>query len=93
MTKIDIIDSLQDNLGLTKKEARSAVEAVFYKIKQTLIEGEGVKLSGFGTFNVRKKGARKGRNPMTKEEFEIKPRRVISFKASVELKKSCNKKM
>ncbi len=92
MTKIDIINSLQDNLGLTKREAREIVEAVFYKIKQRLIDGEGIKLSGFGTFNIRKKRARKGRNPITKEEFEITPRRVITFKASVELKKSCNKK-
>jgi integration host factor subunit alpha len=92
MTKIDIIDSLQGNLGLTKKEAREVVEVVFYKIKQTLIDGEGIKLSGFGTFNVRKKRARKGRNPMTKEEFDITPRKVVTFKASVELKKSCNKK-
>lgn len=91
MTKIDIINSLQDNLGLTKKEAREIVEAVFYKIKQRLMDGEGIKLSGFGTFNVRKKRARKGRNPMTKEEFEITPRRVVTFKASVELKKHCNK--
>ncbi len=92
MTKIDIIDALQDNLGLTKKEAREIVEVIFYKIKQKLIDGEGVKLSGFGTFNIRKKRARKGRNPMTKQEFEITPRRVVTFKASVELKKSCNKK-
>lgn len=92
MTKIDIINSLQDNLGLTKREAREIVGAVFYKIKQRLIDGEGIKLSGFGTFNIRKKRARKGRNPITKEEFEITPRRVITFKASVDLKKSCNKK-
>ncbi len=91
MTKIDIIDLLNADLGLTKKDAREIVEVVFDKIKHTLINGESIKVSGFGTFNVRKKGARKGRNPRTKEEFEIKPRRVVTFKASVELKKSCNR--
>jgi len=91
MTKIDIIDLLYEKMGLPKKEAREVVEAVFDTIKHTLIAGESIKISGFGTFNIRKKGSRKGRNPRTKQEVEIKPRKVVTFKASVDLKKSSNK--
>ncbi len=88
MTKIDIIDLLYERMGLPKREAREVVDAVFDTIKNTLIAGEQVKIAGFGTFNIRKKGSRKGRNPRTKEEVEIKPRKVLVFKASSELKKT-----
>ncbi len=91
MTKLDIITLLYEKVGLPKREARDVVEAVFDTIKDTLIAGEQIKLSGFGTFNVRKKGSRKGRNPKTKQEVEIKPRKVVTFKASEALKKSFNK--
>lgn len=91
MTKVDIIGLLYEKMGLPKREAREVVNAVFDTIKYTLVAGEQIKISGFGTFNVRKKGSRKGRNPITKQEVEIKPRKVITFKASTELKKSFNK--
>lgn len=93
MTKVDIISLLYEKMGLPKREAREVVETIFDTIKNTLVDGEQIKISGFGTFNVRKKGSRKGRNPKTKQEVEIKPRKVITFKASAELKKSFSKSL
>lgn len=93
MTKVDIIGLLYEKMGLPKREAREVVDAVFDTIKHTLVAGEQIKISGFGTFNVRKKASRKGRNPRTKQEVEIQPRKVITFKASAELKKSFNKSL
>ncbi len=90
MTKGDLIGILYEKVGLPKKEAEEVVEALFETIKETLIIGETIKISGFGTFYVRKKGARKGRNPKTLQEVEIKPRKVITFKVSDSLKKSLN---
>ncbi|MBI5212153.1 MAG: integration host factor subunit alpha [Nitrospirae bacterium] len=86
MTKADIVNLVFERVGLPKNEAQDIVEKVFDTIKQTLIAGESIKISGFGTFNVRKKSARVGRNPKTKEEVEITPRRVVTFKASDQLK-------
>ena len=86
MTKADIVNLVFERVGLPKNEAQDIVENVFDTIKQTLIAGESIKISGFGTFNVRKKSARVGRNPKTKEEVEITPRRVVTFKASDQLK-------
>ncbi|MFA5354412.1 MAG: integration host factor subunit alpha [Thermodesulfovibrionales bacterium] len=86
MTKADIVNMVFERVGLPKNESHEIVEVVFDTIKQTLIAGESIKISGFGTFNVRKKGARIGRNPKTKEEVEISPRRVVTFKASDQLK-------
>ncbi|HCZ11172.1 MAG TPA: integration host factor subunit alpha [Nitrospiraceae bacterium] len=92
MTKADIVNLVFERVGLPKNEAQDIVENVFDTIKQTLIAGESIKISGFGTFNVRKKGARVGRNPKTKEEVEITPRRVVTFKASDQLKELIEKK-
>jgi integration host factor subunit alpha len=86
MTKADVVNLVFEKVGLPRNEAHEIVEVVIDTIKQTLIAGESVKISGFGTFNVRKKGARVGRNPKTKKEVEITPRRVVIFKASDQLK-------
>lgn len=86
MTKGDIVNLIFEKVGLPKNEAQDIAEIVFDILKQTLIAGESVKISGFGTFNVRKKKARIGRNPKTKEDVEIAPRRVVTFKASDQLK-------
>ncbi|HSB52486.1 MAG TPA: integration host factor subunit alpha [Dissulfurispiraceae bacterium] len=86
MTKADIVNLVVGKVGLPRNESQEIVEAVFDTIKETLIAGESVKVSVFGTFNVRKKGARIGRNPKTKQEVEITPRRVVTFKASEYLK-------
>lgn len=83
MTKADIVSEVFEKVGLPKQEAEELVEMILDIIKQTLKEGETVKLSGFGNFIVRSKNARKGRNPKTGEEIEITPRRVVSFRPSM----------
>ncbi|MBI4689658.1 MAG: integration host factor subunit alpha [Nitrospirae bacterium] len=86
MTKADIADAIFEKVGLSKKEAQDIIEIIFETLKQTLKEGESVKISSFGTFHVRKKAARRGRNPKTGEDLEISPRKVITFRASNKLK-------
>lgn len=86
MTKADIVNSVFEKIGLPKNETQEIVEIIFDIIKQTLIEGESIKISGFGTFHVKKKGPRIGRNPKTGVEAEITPRRVVTFKASDQVK-------
>lgn len=82
MTKADLVDIIFGKVGLSKIESQNIIELIFDTVKQTLIEGESVKVSGFGTFNVKKKNARRGRNPKTGQELQITPRRVITFRAS-----------
>ena len=86
MTKADIVNRLSGNIGLPRNEAREIVEVIFDTLKETLVAGESVKVAGFGTFMIKKKAARVGRNPKTKEEVEITPRRVVTFRASDFLK-------
>lgn len=86
MTKADLVEIIFEKVGLSKKEAQVIVETIFETTKQAFVEGESVKLSGFGTFNVRQKRARRGRNPKTGDELEITPRRVLTFRASNQLK-------
>ncbi|GAB4483708.1 MAG: integration host factor subunit alpha [Thermodesulfovibrionales bacterium] len=91
MTKADLVDSIFEKVGLSKKEAQDIIEIIFDSLKQTFAEGESVKISGFGTFHVRKKLARRGRNPKTGDELEITPRRVITFRVSNQLKEEIEK--
>jgi integration host factor alpha subunit len=91
MTKADLVDAIFEKVGLPKKEAQDIVEILFDTIKQTFTEGESVKISGFGTFNIRKKTSRRGRNPKTGEDLEITPRRVITFRVSNQLKEEIEK--
>ncbi len=86
MTKADLVEIIFEKVGLSKKEAQTIVESIFETISQAFREGESVKLSGFGTFNVRQKRARRGRNPKTGDELEITPRRVLTFRASNQMK-------
>ena len=79
MVKADIIRSLELQLGLTHEEATQQVEQILHLIKSTLEDGEPVLISGFGQWKVRMKKARIGRNPKTKEEYEISPRQVVTF--------------
>ena len=90
MTKIDIIQQVYEKLGFSKKEAAEIVEAVFDIIKDTLADGEVVKISGFGNFVVKEKRSRRGRNPQTGEEISITARRVLTFKSSQVLRKTIN---
>jgi len=91
MTKADLVDTIFEKIGLSKKEAQEVIETLFDTMKQTFTEGESVKIPEFGTFNVRKKMSRRGRNPKTGEDFEITPRKVITFKASNQLKSAIEK--
>ncbi len=91
MTKAEIIERVYENLGgFSKKESADIVERVFETIKETLEEGEKIKISGFGNFVVRQKKERTGRNPQTGEEIKIAPRRVLTFKPSQVLKNAIN---
>lgn len=90
MTKADIIESVYQQVGFSKKESAEIVEMVFDTIKQTLERGEKIKISGFGNFLVREKNARVGRNPQTGEEIEISARRVLTFRPSQVLKAAIN---
>ena len=90
MTKIDIVQDVCNKLGFSKKDSARIVEAVFDTMKENLARGEKVKISGFGSFVVREKKARKGRNPQTGDEIEISARKVLTFKSSQVLKKAVN---
>ena len=79
MVKADIIRSIELKLGLSHEEASQQVEQIIAVIKNTLEEGNSVLISGFGQWKVRDKKIRVGRNPKTKEEYEISPRRVVTF--------------
>lgn len=88
MTKNDIIQNVHDKLGFSKKDSAKIVEHVFEIMKDNLTRSEGIKISGFGSFVVKEKKARKGRNPQTGEEILISARKVLTFKASQILKKA-----
>ncbi len=80
VTKTDIAKALYFDVGLNKCEANEFVDAFFNSIKDILVEGKNVKISGFGNFELRDKKGRPGRNPKTLEEVTIPPRRIVSFK-------------
>jgi integration host factor subunit alpha len=90
MTKADIARAVQEKASLAMKEATDAVELVIATLKETLAEGETVKFSGFGTFLVRKRGERKGRDLKTGDEIPVKARWVVKFKASEQVKAMVN---
>ena len=90
MIKADIARAVQEKASLTMKEATEAVELVLATLKETLAERETVKLSGFGTFLVKKRGERKGRDLKTGEEIPVKPKWVVTFKASEQVKNMVN---
>jgi integration host factor subunit alpha len=90
MTKADIVETIYEKVGLSKRESARIVDLIFDIIKGKLENGENIKLSGFGSFAVRDKKARRGRNPQTGEEITISARRVLSFKPSDVLRKRIN---
>ncbi len=90
MTKADLVDLIYERVGSSRKEAGEVVEALFAIIRDSLRHGERVKISGFGTFAVSSKNARRGRNPQTGEPITIGSRRVLSFKPSQVLKERVN---
>ncbi|MEE4173888.1 MAG: integration host factor subunit alpha [Xanthomonadales bacterium] len=86
LTKAEIANRLFDEVGLNKREAKEFVDAYFETIKAALEEGENVKLSGFGNFQLRDKKERPGRNPKTGEEIPISARRVVTFRPGQKLR-------
>ncbi|MFS8523472.1 MAG: HU family DNA-binding protein [Limnochordales bacterium] len=86
MTKADLIDQVAARSGLTKKAAGQAVDALFESVTEALAAGQRVQIVGFGTFEVRERAARRGRNPQTGQEIEISARKVPAFKAGKALK-------
>jgi DNA-binding protein HU-beta len=87
MNKAQLINEVAKRSGITKKDAKAAVDAVFSAIKDALAKGQRVRLIGFGTFEVRKRSQRRGKNPKTGQTITIPARKVPAFKASSELKK------
>jgi integration host factor subunit alpha len=90
MTKADIVETIYEKIGFSRKESAEIVDLVFDLLKETLESGNKVKISGFGNFVVREKRSRKGRNPQTGEEIQISARRVLTFKPSQVLRKALN---
>ena len=86
LTKAELADLLFEKVGLNKREAKDMVETFFEEIRTALENGQSVKLSGFGNFQLRDKPQRPGRNPKTGEEIPITARRVVTFHASQKLK-------
>jgi integration host factor subunit alpha len=93
VTRVDLCEAVHRKVGLTHTESAELVELVLTEIAECLSRGEAVKLSSFGTFQVRHKGERMGRNPKTGEEVPIEPRRVMVFKPSNVLKKQINEEI
>lgn len=91
MNKQELVSSVAEKSGLTKKDSEKAVNAVFASIEGALAKGDKVQLVGFGTFEVRKRAARKGRNPQTGAEIKIAAAKVPAFKAGKALKDSVAK--
>jgi integration host factor subunit alpha len=91
VTRADLTEAVYQEVGLSRNESAQLVESVLDEIAATLARGEPVKVSSFGTFSVRDKAQRIGRNPKTGEEVPILPRRVLVFRASHVLKDRINK--
>jgi len=97
LTKSDIVEDLNNEIGLNKREAKELVDSLFDNIKNKLEKGEEVKLSGFGNFQLKNKSPRPGRNPRTGEpgrnprtgeDVEITARKVVTFKSGQKLKEA-----
>lgn len=90
LTKNDIAEKIS-RIGFNKKKSVDIVETLLSIIKSQLAEGDDVLISGFGKFCVKEKSARRGRNPATGEDLILRPRRVVTFKCSGNLRESINK--
>jgi integration host factor subunit alpha len=91
VTRADLSEAVYQEVGLSRNESADLVESILNEIAGALERGEIVKISSFGSFAVRQKGQRIGRNPKTGEEVPILPRRVLVFRASHVLKNQINK--
>ena len=90
LTRNDLTEAVYREVGLSRTESAQLVEQVLNEVIGTLESGDQVKIAGFGSFSVRAKSIRMGRNPKTGEKVAIKPRRVLSFRASSMLKDRLN---
>ena len=90
LTRADLSEAVYRAVGLSRNESADLVESILQHISNAVVAGETVKISSFGTFSVREKGARMGRNPKTGEEVPIEPRRVLVFRPSHILKDKIN---
>lgn len=90
MTKADLVEKVSKEAEMTKKDAEQLVEIIFESIVGSLNKGEKIELRGFGSFRVRERNARKGRNPKTGEAVDIPAKRVAYFKPGKELKELIN---
>ncbi|CAH0533450.1 Integration host factor subunit alpha [Vibrio stylophorae] len=86
LTKADLAENLFEKLGISKRDAKELVEVFFEEIRKALENGEQIKLSGFGNFDLREKNERPGRNPKTGEDIPITARRVVTFRPGQKLK-------
>jgi integration host factor subunit alpha len=86
LTKAQLAELLFEQIGLNKRESKEMIDAFFDLISKNLVEGQDVKISGFGNFQIRTKAQRPGRNPRTGESIPIQARRVVTFHASSKLK-------
>lgn len=93
LTRANLTDAIHRSLGISRNESSDFVERILEEVSQSLERGETVKISSFGTFTVRQKKQRMGRNPKTGEEVPITPRRVVTFRASHVLKDQINKSL
>jgi len=90
LTRMDLSEAVFREVGLSRNESSDLVEGILKHLSDALVKGESVKISSFGTFSVRSKTARVGRNPKTGEEVPITPRRVLSFRPSHLMKDRVN---
>lgn len=90
LTKSEIVDSVQNQLGLTRNQSTQIIETLLETIKKSLEKEEDVMISRFGRFCVKKKSERKGRNPATGDDMMLTPRKVVTFKCSDVLRKQVN---
>ena len=90
LTKAQLAELLFEQIGLNKRESKDMIDAFFDLISTSLVDGEDVKISGFGNFLVREKQPRPGRNPQTGTEITIEARKVLTFKPSPVLKAALN---
>ena len=90
LTRMDLSEAVFREVGLSRNESADLVESILDHVSDALVRGETVKISSFGTFSVRSKTARIGRNPKTGEEVPITPRRVLSFRPSHLMKERVN---
>ncbi len=91
MNKTELVDSIAEKSGLSKKDSEKALSALIDSVEEALVNNDKVQLVGFGSFEVKQRAARKGRNPQTMEEIDIPESKVPAFKAGKDLKDMLNR--